>query len=257
MFFNRNKSFLSFVHRLILSRTMVRYLNQDEAINIDVQLFSKYRFSVDQLMELAGLSCANAIVECYPNQKKVLVCCGPGNNGGDGLVCARHLRHYGYEPSIFYPKRTDNQLYQNLTHQCQSLDIPFIESLDEDIINKSYDLVVDAFFGFSFKPPVRDTFVPFMKALRKTKKPICSIDIPSGWNVETGKPTDGIEPEMLISLTAPKRCAQSFNGKFHYLGGRFVPFQLAEEFKLHLPDFPGTSNFVSLKFAKSLVLYIF
>jgi NAD(P)H-hydrate epimerase len=44
---------------------MVRYLGQEEAINIDTELFNDYKFSVDQLMELAGLSCATAIAKCY------------------------------------------------------------------------------------------------------------------------------------------------------------------------------------------------
>lgn len=41
----------------------VRHLNQEEAINVDLELFNEYQFSVDQLMELAGLSCAHAIAE--------------------------------------------------------------------------------------------------------------------------------------------------------------------------------------------------
>jgi NAD(P)H-hydrate epimerase len=49
-------------------------------------------------MELAGFSCAVAIAKCYPlstlSNGNVLVCCGPGNNGGDGLVCARHLKMF-------------------------------------------------------------------------------------------------------------------------------------------------------------------
>ena len=97
--------------------TSPRLLNQDEAVNIDQELFTDYCFSVDQLMELAGninvftslsatfftntlhysvskissfsfwigLSCAHAIDKCYPfenksegEEKKVLVVCGPG-----------------------------------------------------------------------------------------------------------------------------------------------------------------------------------
>ncbi|XP_062568949.1 NAD(P)H-hydrate epimerase-like isoform X1 [Saccostrea cucullata] len=76
----------------------LKYLGQEEAQKIDEELFTEYAFSVEQLMELAGYSCAVAIAKCYPLEKMtrdngaVLVCCGPGNNGGDGLVCARHLK---------------------------------------------------------------------------------------------------------------------------------------------------------------------
>ena len=59
-------------------------------------------FSVDQLMELAGLSVAQAIrAEYSPNShKRVLVIAGPGNNGGDGLVAGRHLYHFGYSVQV-------------------------------------------------------------------------------------------------------------------------------------------------------------
>lgn len=62
---------------------MVKFLCQEEAINIDVELFNEYKYSVDQLMELAGLSCATAIAKSYPKtqigNKTILVCCGPGS----------------------------------------------------------------------------------------------------------------------------------------------------------------------------------
>lgn len=67
----------------------MKYLNQEQATNIDLELFNEYKYSVDQLMELAGLSCAHAVAKCYRQndlKKRILVCCGPGNNGGDGLV---------------------------------------------------------------------------------------------------------------------------------------------------------------------------
>lgn len=73
----------------LCTRTItMKYLTQKEATDIDVKLFNEYKFSVDQLMELAGLSCSHAIVKAFPvdslKHNKVLVCCGPGNNGGDG-----------------------------------------------------------------------------------------------------------------------------------------------------------------------------
>lgn len=76
----------------ISSVTRMKYLKQDEAINIDQELFNEYGYSVDQLMELAGLSCAQSIYNHYKKDGKVLIISGPGNNGGDGLVCARHLK---------------------------------------------------------------------------------------------------------------------------------------------------------------------
>ncbi|XP_063696033.1 NAD(P)H-hydrate epimerase [Culicoides brevitarsis] len=227
----------------------MKYLNQEEAINVDLELFNEYKFSVDQLMELAGLSCATAIAKCYPNlDKKILVACGPGNNGGDGLVAARHLSLFNFQPEIYYPKRTDKELYKNLTTQCEKMGIAFVNDCPSlENANKNYSLIVDALFGFSFKPPVRESFVPIINLMRETSVPVASIDIPSGWNVESG-PTDEncIKPDFLISLTAPKLCAQKFTGKFHFLGGRFVPAALHEKYALDLPKYPGVENCIDI-----------
>ena len=68
----------------------IRVLGQQEAAEIDQELFNDYGFSVDQLMELAGQACAHAVCRAFPDAKgDALIICGPGNNGGDGLVCAR------------------------------------------------------------------------------------------------------------------------------------------------------------------------
>lgn len=71
---------------------------QDEAAAVDEELMGPLGFSVDQLMELAGLSVASAVLAEYPPgaHARPLVLAGPGNNGGDGLVAARHLHHFGY-----------------------------------------------------------------------------------------------------------------------------------------------------------------
>lgn len=59
-------------------------------------------FSVDQLMELAGLSVAQSVVAEFPPRSypRVLIIAGPGNNGGDGLVAGRHLHHFGYSVHV-------------------------------------------------------------------------------------------------------------------------------------------------------------
>lgn len=99
--------------------------------------------------------------------------CVLGNNGGDGLVCARHLKLFNYNTVVYYPLRTDKPLYQNLTHQCKSMNIPLLDTLpEESVVERDYGLIVDALFGFSFKPPVRETFVPVVNLMKNSKLPI-------------------------------------------------------------------------------------
>ncbi|NXO86141.1 NNRE epimerase, partial [Sitta europaea] len=233
--------------------TGLRFLGQEEAQAIDQELFTEYKFSVDQLMELAGLSCATAIAKAYPpgsfttSQPAVLVVCGPGNNGGDGLVCARHLKMFGYHPTVYYPKRPSKPLFEGLTTQCKKMDIPFLPEFPAEaaFIDELYGLVVDAIFGFSFKGAVREPFSSILSTLEHVTVPIASIDIPSGWDVEKGK-ADGLQPDMLISLTAPKKAAMHFTGRYHFLGGRFVPPALQEKYALNLPVYPGTDCVLQL-----------
>ncbi|KAK2084440.1 hypothetical protein P7K49_037473 [Saguinus oedipus] len=229
----------------VMASTAVKYLSQEEAQAVDQELFNEYQFSVDQLMELAGLSCATAITKAYPptsmsrSPPTVLVICGPGNNGGDGLVCARHLKLFGYQPTIYYPKRPNKPLFTALVTQCQKMDIPFLGEMPSEpmVIDELYELVVDAIFGFSFKGDVREPFHSILSVLKGLTVPIASIDIPSGWDVEKGNPA-GIQPDLLISLTAPKTSAAQFTGRYHYLGGRFVPPALEKKYQLNLPPYP-------------------
>lgn len=92
----------------------LRTLGAKAAAALDQELMSTGAFSIDQLMELAGLSVSQALFKLQPPSKgnRILIAVGPGNNGGDGLVAARHLWHYGYKPTVYYPKQPKNELYQ-------------------------------------------------------------------------------------------------------------------------------------------------
>ena len=221
---------------------MLRLLTQDAAKRLDDKLMGELGFSVDQLMELAGLAVAQAIFKEYP-PCKVLVVCGPGNNGGDGLVAARHLHHFGYCPTVLYPKATASPLYQRLVQQCTGLGIEVLPSVADYTSNH---LIVDAIFGFSFRGAMRPPFDQIVQDIKRAGVAVASVDIPSGWDVETGNTSGaGVEPAMLISLSAPKLCVQHFTGT-HYVGGRFVPAGLQEEFGFDLPQYEGAEQVVKL-----------
>lgn len=88
---------------------------------------------------------------------------------------------------------------------------------------KSSDVILDAIFGFSFKGPIRAPFDSALSLISTSGLPIVSVDIPSGWDVEQGNEAGvGLNPDVLISLTAPKQGVKMFRGQ-HFLGGRFVP----------------------------------
>ena len=260
----RRASVLS--RRVAMHSTSTRYsyLNQSEAQQIDVDLMSpRLGFSIYQLMELAGLSCASAIREEYPptTHPAVLVLCGPGNNGGDGLVCARHLHQFGYpNVQVSYPKfKAENELYNGLVTQLKSLGLSFVDTDEATRLIKAREtnVVVDAMFGFSFTGVPREPFATLISAtagaLQDGDRPgnnfaVACIDVPSGFHVEDGD-VHGlypVHPHMLISLTAPKLCAKTFRGNVHYLGGRFVPPAIAEKYNLVLPLYPGTSQCVKI-----------
>lgn len=232
----------------------VSLLNQADSIAVDVDLMQEPGFSIDQLMELAGLSCACAIARVAPPAARVLIVCGPGNNGGDGLVAARHLHHFGYTPVVVYPKRPGKPLFANLVAQQEQLGIEVLFELPAaEALTHDYALLVDAIFGFSFKrgSGIRAPFDSILPALASSPTPLLSIDVPSGWDVEQGPPEaaeDALNPQVLVSLTAPKLCARFFTGR-HFLGGRFVPPFIVERYNLTLPSYSGTEQIVELPWA--------
>ncbi|OUC47717.1 putative YjeF-like protein [Trichinella nativa] len=229
------------------------FLSRATAHNIEAQLVNKYCFSVDQLMELRGKACANAILKFYPpvhamsNYKRVMVVCGSDNNGGNGLVCARHLKSLNYEPLIIYPAKPKTAIMKRLLSQAREFQIPIFETTDE--IDWSHvDLIIDAVQGLHSNPPVKKPYKQIVASIIGfVSIPVVSIDVPSGWHADEGPiGPDAVQPEALISLTVPKKCAEKFTGEIHILAGRFVPKTLDKQYELHIPPYSKDHDYVLL-----------
>nr|XP_019592520.1 PREDICTED: yjeF N-terminal domain-containing protein 3 isoform X1 [Rhinolophus sinicus] len=259
------------------------FLSTEEAAALERELLEDYRFGRQQLVELCGHASAVAVTKVFPlptlsrKQRTVLVVCGPEQNGAVGLVCARHLRVFEYEPTIFYPTRSLDPLHQDLTTQCEKMDIPFLSYLPTEVsaeqelrgrwgmvsqgqpdpacppqvqlVNDAYGLVVDAVLGPGVEPcEVGGPCTRALATLKLLSIPLVSLDIPSGWDAETGggDGEDGLQPDVLVSLAAPKLCAGRFSGRHHFVAGRFVPDDVRRKFALRLPGYMGTDCVAAL-----------
>ncbi|KAJ6260660.1 hypothetical protein Dda_4887 [Drechslerella dactyloides] len=214
-----------------MASSSLHTLSAKDAIELDKDLMSTGGFSLDQLMELAGVHAT----------------------GGDGLVAARHLWHFGYKPTVYFPKKGKNEIFERLSTQLHNLGVPFTD--DYETALKETDHVVDAIFGFSFTGAVRPPFDSVITALKSSNLTITAVDAPSSWDIETGPPSsgpgEGFMPTALVSLTAPKPLAKYFTGR-HFLGGRFLPPNLEEKYGLQLREvYSGMDQIVELPSSKT------
>ena len=204
----------------------MKHLTQESAKQLD-QLLFQY-FSVEALIELAGQACAIAIQKTYePQVTAVLV--GSGNNGNDAIVCARYLKLFGFDVSLIIPKMKDQKL-----DSLHGFDIPIIQQESHFIKLKGSTLIVDGLLGFGTKGPIKEPYKQFVDYMATARSCCVSIDIPSGWDVALGDVyKTNYNPEMLVSLTAPKECAKYFKG-IHFVGGRFISNLISEEYDISI-----------------------
>ena len=233
------------------------YLNAEDSYALDCELMSTPGFSLEQLMELAGLAVAEAVYAAVPpgndkdQKKKILLVCGPGNNGGDGLVAARHLTLFGYVCTVVYPKQSKKQHFVNLVKQMKDVGVTIVEEMPSAAKEGQYAAIVDAIFGFSFKSEggIREPFGSIItdmiasqgKGNSGSGTSIISVDVPSGWDVNGGDGGTGFMPDVLISLTSPKLSSKKFTGR-HFVGGRFLPPAIAEKYGVSMPPYQGVQQ---------------
>lgn len=143
------------------------------------------------LMERASLAVASEIMSRFDENVKIVVVCGNGNNGADGLCVARILCEYGYNASYVYDfdKSTATE---ELRLQLQICENENIEKVTISAINNA-DVIVDAIFGIGCTRSVKGVYKDYIDKINKEGvqgKYIVAVDVPSGINSETGEIMD-------------------------------------------------------------------
>ncbi len=146
-----------------------------------------------QLMENAGAGVANAVRRKL-KRGKVAVIAGPGNNGGDGFVSARHLKGYGVNVILLGSSRDlkTSEAKKNFEalEFCgiEAVEVKDSEELErfENVIRNA-DVVIDAIFGTGIQGEIREPFASAIDLINRSKGTVISIDIPSGMDPDSGE----------------------------------------------------------------------
>lgn len=198
---------------------------------VDRLMIEEYHIELLQMMENAGRNladCAQMMLKDAPNPS-VLVLCGAGNNGGGGLVGARHLLNRGLTVTVVLIKE-ENQLKVIPAQQWHILQKMGVTSSKSADVNE-FDLVLDAMIGYGLQGHPREYAAKWIKKLNAAEVPILSLDVPSGLDATRGIPMEPcVQADATLTLALPKTGLLTVKAKAYvgdlYLADISVPPQL-------------------------------
>ncbi len=149
------------------------------------------------LMENAGRAVAEEVVRRFPRGSKVTVCCGHGNNGGDGFVCARTLRERGFQVRLGLLGKPED-LKGDPKEMARRWD-ESIEPLTPAMLEGT-EIVVDGILGSGLKGPVNGVVADIIQGVNEKKLPVVAIDVPTGIDLTHGS-VQGVAFEAVSTVT--------------------------------------------------------
>ena len=220
------------------------------------------------LMENAGKGCADIIKSDFledsatgknlGHKGAISVFTGSGNNGGDGFVVARHLTNYGYKVRVYSlasrPLKGDAKknflMWEKMGGAIKTIaTMDDFKSIAVDLMHSR--LIVDAMLGTGINSPLKDLYETVIDKINRLKKPIVSIDIPSGIDASNGLVMGtAIRATMTITMEVPKVGHFVYPGKDYAGTLKVVPIGIpldvvrGFESKWNLVDHEFVSGFV-------------
>ena len=157
------------------------------------------------MMENAGAAAVKRLVEKFDDikSKNILVFAGLGNNGGDGLVIARHLSGYGSNVTVFLLGEPDNIRSEecswnwNLLEKTKSVKLLTGGNLD-DLNNLEFDIIIDGILGTGISGEIREPQSSAITFINKSNAFKLTVDVPSGVDPDTGNKNS---PHVIADMT--------------------------------------------------------
>jgi hydroxyethylthiazole kinase-like uncharacterized protein yjeF len=175
------------------------------------------------LMQAAGLALAKLTLALVPHAKVIWIACGPGNNGGDGLEAAAHLRRWGKQVVVSLAHDPDKSPTdaRKAWKAARAADVRFADTAPEQ-----FDAGIDALFGISNPRPLTATYANWAQRMNASGVPTIAVDVPSGLQADTGTVTElHVVADYTLSLLTLKPGLFTGSGRdacgeiwFHDLG---------------------------------------
>ena len=183
------------------------YLTAEEMRRMDDLAIREFQVDVLLLMENAGRATASLARKMLSGKitgKRVACMVGGGNNGGDGIVAARHLSNWGAEVDLI-AGTTRDKIKETPTRQLQILEKTGLPTVFDDYNLGNYDLLVDGLIGYGLEGNPRDRVAKMIEDANRSGRPILAVDLPSGMNATTGQAYDPCtKATSTLTLALPK-----------------------------------------------------
>ncbi|MFQ5742605.1 MAG: NAD(P)H-hydrate dehydratase [Acidobacteriota bacterium] len=196
---------------------MIRILTAAQMQACDRAAIEVYGIPETVLMENAGTQVVETMEEFFvdPPPLAVAVCCGRGNNGGDGLVVARHLHNLGRHVHVYLFARADQLNGSAALNHAMAVarGVPITEVADAgawascSTALEGVDCIVDALLGTGLEGGLRGYYVDVVDAINAAGAPVVAVDIPSGLSADTGGIEGAaVDADLTVALATPKLC---------------------------------------------------
>jgi len=206
-------------------------LTTDQMIEVDRLMIEEWGITLIQMMENAGRNFAELARHQLGGDvqnKRMVILCGTGNNGGGGMTAARHLHNWGANVQAILTGDV-NRLKEIPARQWRILQKMGINSSSAEL--SSTELILDAMLGYGAKGNPRPPIADWIWIANESGPPILSLDAPSGLDTTTGVPgSPCIHASATLTLAMPKTgllapTAKPFVGDL-YLADISVPSEL-------------------------------